>query len=43
MKRNHKIAIVAVLGLSAIAVGGAVGATQLTPKQESEAIINDAA
>lgn len=43
MKRNHKIAIVAVLALSAIAVGGAVGATQLTPKQESEAIINDAA
>jgi hypothetical protein len=43
MKRNHKIAIVAVLGLSVIAVGGAVGATQLTPKQESEAIINDAA
>jgi hypothetical protein len=43
MKRNHKIAIVAVLALSVIAVGGAVGATQLTPKQESEAIINDAA
>ena len=43
MKRNHKIAIAAVLALSVIAVGGAVGATQLTPKQESEAIINDAA
>jgi polyhydroxyalkanoate synthesis regulator phasin len=43
MKRNHKIAIAAVLALSVIAVGGAVGATQLTPKQESQAIINDAA
>jgi hypothetical protein len=43
MKRNHKIAIVAVLVLSGIAVGGAIGATQLTPKQESQAIITDAA
>ena len=43
MKRNHKIAIGAVLALSVIAVGGAIGATTLTPKQESEAIINDAA
>lgn len=43
MKRNHKIAIAAALALSVIAVGGAVGATKLTPEQESEAIINDAA
>jgi hypothetical protein len=43
MKRSHKIAIGAALALSVIAVGGAVGATQLTPKQESEAVINDAA
>jgi hypothetical protein len=43
MKRNHKIAIVAVVAFSVIAVGGAIGATELTPKQEREAIINDAA
>jgi hypothetical protein len=43
MKRSHKIAIGAVLGLSVIAVGGAVGATQLTPREESQAVINDAA
>lgn len=43
MKRSHKIAVGAVLGLSVVAVGGAVGATQLTPRQESRAIINDAA
>jgi hypothetical protein len=43
MKRSHKIAIVVALALSVVAVGGAIGATQLTPKQESEAIINDAA
>jgi hypothetical protein len=43
MKRNHKIAIGAALALAAVAVGGAVGATKLTPRQESQAIINDAA
>jgi hypothetical protein len=43
MKRSHKIAIGAALALSVIAVGGAVGANQLTPKEESEAVINDAA
>jgi polyhydroxyalkanoate synthesis regulator phasin len=43
MKRSHKIAIAAVLGLSVIAVGGAVGATKLTPREESRAVINDAA
>jgi hypothetical protein len=43
MKRQHKIAIVVALALSVVAVGGAIGATQLTPKQESQAIINDAA
>jgi hypothetical protein len=43
MKRSHKIAIGAALGLSVIAVGGAVGATTLTPREESRAIINDAA
>jgi hypothetical protein len=43
MKRQHKIAIGLVLALSVIAVGGAIGATQLNPRQESQAIINDAA
>ena len=43
MKRQHKIAIVVALTLSVVAVGGAIGATKLTPKQEREAIINDAA
>jgi polyhydroxyalkanoate synthesis regulator phasin len=43
MKRSHKIALGAALGLSVIAVGGAVGATQLTPREESRAVINDAA
>jgi hypothetical protein len=43
MKRSHKIAIGAALGLSVIAVGGAVGATTLTPREESRAVINDAA
>ena len=43
MKRSHKIAIGAALALSVVAVGGAVGATKLTPKQESQAVINDAA
>lgn len=43
MKRSQKIAIVVALALSVVAVGGAIGATKLTPKQESEAIINDAA
>lgn len=43
MKRNHKIAVVAVFALSVIAVGGAIGATQLTPRQEGQAVLNDAA
>jgi hypothetical protein len=43
MKRSHKLAIGAALALSVVAVGGAIGATQLTPKQESQAVINDAA
>jgi hypothetical protein len=43
MNRRNKIAIGAALGLSVIAVGGAVGATTLTPEEESRAVINDAA
>jgi polyhydroxyalkanoate synthesis regulator phasin len=43
MKRSHKIAIAAALALSVIAVGGAIGATKLTPRQEGQAVINDAA
>lgn len=43
MKRTHKIAIGSALLLSVVAVGGAVGATQLSPKEESQAVIDDAA
>jgi outer membrane murein-binding lipoprotein Lpp len=43
MKRSHKLTIGAVLALSVVAVGGAIGATQLTPSQESQAVIDDAA
>lgn len=43
MKRSHKIAIAVFLVLSVVAVGGAIGATQLTPGQERDAVINDAA
>lgn len=43
MKRSHKLALGAVLVLSVVAVGGAIGATKLTPKQETQAVINDAA
>lgn len=43
MKKRHHIAIAAAVALSAVAVGGAIAATKLTPKQESEAVLNDAA
>jgi hypothetical protein len=43
MKKRHHIAIAAVVTLAAVAVGGAIAATKLTPKQESEAVLNDAA
>lgn len=43
MKQSHKIAIGAALALALVAVGGAVAATQLTPREESQAVINDAA
>jgi hypothetical protein len=43
MKRSHKLAIIAVLATSVVIVGGAIGATQLTPEQEREAVIDDAA
>jgi hypothetical protein len=43
MKRSHKLTVAAAFALSVVAVGGAIGATQLTPKQESEAVIDDAA
>jgi AraC-like DNA-binding protein len=44
MKRSHKILIATVLVLSTIVVGAAIGATKvLTPKQESQAVIDDAA
>ena len=43
MKRSRKLTIGAVLALSVVAVGGAIGATQLTPSQERQAVIDDAA
>jgi hypothetical protein len=43
MKRSHKVTVSVVLALSVVAVGGAIGATKLTPRQESQAVIDDAA
>jgi hypothetical protein len=43
MKRSHKIALGVVVVFSVVIVGGAIGATTLTPKQETQAVINDAA
>ena len=43
MKRSHKLALGIALVFSVVAVGGAIGATKLTPKQENEAVIDDAA
>jgi hypothetical protein len=43
MKRRHHIAIGVAAALSVVGVGGAIAATQLTPKQESQAVLNDAA
>src|SRR5688500_8461458 len=41
-RRNKLVAGGAALLLAAVA-GGAIGATKLTPRQESQAVINDAA
>jgi hypothetical protein len=44
MTRGRKVAIALVLGASVLVVGGAVAATQaLSPRQERQAIIDDAA
>jgi hypothetical protein len=44
MKRSHKVAVGAAVVLSATVAGAAIGATKvLSPKQESQAIIEDAA
>jgi hypothetical protein len=43
MKRSHQIAIGVAAVLSVVAVGGAIGATKLTPRQERQAVIDDAA
>lgn len=44
MKRSHKILVASLLAVSTIGVGAAIGATKvLTPKQESQAVIDDAA
>jgi hypothetical protein len=43
MKTRHHIAIAAAIALSAVAVGGAIAATKLAPRHESQAVIDDAA
>lgn len=44
MKRSQKIVIGAIIALSAIVAGAAIGATKvLTPEQERQAVIDDAA
>ena len=44
MKRSHKILLASVLALSTVVVGAAIGATKVfTPRQESQAVIDDAA
>ena len=43
MRRSHKLALGIAFVFSVVAVGGAIGATKLTPKQESDAVIDDAA
>lgn len=43
MKRSHKLALGIAFVLSVVAVGGAIGATKLTPPRESQAVIDDAA
>jgi hypothetical protein len=43
MRRSHKLALGVALVFSVVAAGGAIGATKLAPRQESEAVINDAA
>ena len=43
MKRSHKIVIGTTIALSAIVAGTAIGATKLTPKEENQAVLNDAA
>src|SRR5215211_7010099 len=43
MKRSHKIVLGVALLLSVVAAGGAIAATKLNPKQENQAVIDDAA
>src|SRR5215211_4587648 len=43
MKRSHKIVLGVTLLLSVVAAGGAIAATKLNPKQENQAVIDDAA
>jgi hypothetical protein len=42
-KRKRGLVAVAVAGLAVAGGGGAIAATQLTPKQESQAVVDDAA
>jgi hypothetical protein len=41
--RTHKLVAASVAGLAVAGGGGALAATQLTPKQESDAVVSDAA
>jgi hypothetical protein len=41
--RTHKLVAASVAGLAVAGGGGAIAATQLTPKQESDAVVSDAA
>jgi polyhydroxyalkanoate synthesis regulator phasin len=43
MSRRNKLVVGGAALLVAVAAGGAIAATKLTPRQESQAIINDAA
>jgi hypothetical protein len=40
---KHKVVIAAVAALAVVGAGGAVAATQLNPREESQAVLNDAA
>jgi len=41
--RTHKLVAAGIAGLAVAGGGGAIAATQLTPKQESDAVVSDAA
>jgi AraC-like DNA-binding protein len=43
MSRRHKLVVGGAALVVAVVAGGAIGATKLTPRQESQAVIDDAA